>query len=328
MGLFSRRTRSDEPASRPGGSGSSAPASGSAPGDATAWAPGGSTEAKLPPLTSSDAHWLRAHAVAAFARAGFVDPVAGDDHVRTAEGIYGLANLARVLPSYERSDWSALVDEHVHNLATARERTLPSSVDEVADQLVARVLSVLDLPHDDPAAGPRLGPDLVVRAAIDYPETIALLWDGAALGGWAVTGAPALAGLRRLPAPAYRHEEHDVHVFLADDFFGASRVLLLDDLLASVGAPAPTHGVLVAVPDRTCLLVHVPRDSTVVAAVQLMIGIARSRQSEPGPLSPHVYFRAQPGAELTPITRDTGSGVHVVVDGPFAEAMAALGLIG
>jgi hypothetical protein len=281
----------------------------------------------LAPLSREDADWLRAAAAAAFARAGFVGAVAQPDHVRTPDGAqYGLPNLARLVALADRPDWPRLVEEHVRMLREAQARPEQETLADVVDLLVARVLLEEDLPELDPAAGPSLGAGLCVRAAIDYPESVSTLF-GARYGGWAVLGEPAMAGLRRLPAPDHQLLEHDVHVLVAPDFFGASRVLLLDDVLDAVGVGPRPFGTLLALPDRSAMMVHVLRDATVVHALHLMARIARGRQETPGPLSPHVYYRSPAGA-LQQVTRYEGEGIQVHVDGAFADAMTAAGLTG
>ena len=288
-------------------------------------AAGSGLDDDLAPLSREDADWLRTAAAAAFARAGFVGAVAQPDHVRTPNGAqYGLGNLARQVALADRSEWPAVVEEHARMLRAAQARPQQETLADVVDLLVARVMLEADLPELDPAAGPSLGAGLCVRAAIDYPESVSTLF-GARYGGWAVLGEPAMAGLRRLPAPDHELLEHDIHVLVAQDFFGASRLLLHDEVLDAVGAGPRPFGTLLALPDRSALLVHVLRDATVVHALHLMARIARGRQDTPGPLSPHVYYRSPEGA-LQQITRYEGDGIQVHVDGAFADAMSAAGL--
>ncbi|MBT0994347.1 hypothetical protein KIN34_08620 [Cellulomonas sp. DKR-3] len=290
-------------------------------------APASGVDDDLAPLTRADADWLRAAAAEAFTRAGFVGVVVAPDHVRAADGArYGLANLAAQLALVERPDWAAVVRDHAQALRTAHARPAEERLSDVVDLLVARVLLEADLPEVDPAAGPSLGGGLCVRAAIDYPESVSTLF-GSRYGGWAALGDAAMAGLRRLPAPDHQLLEHQVHVLVAPDFFGASRLLLHDEVLDAVDARPRPFGTLVAVPDRSALMVHVLQDATVVHALHLMARIARGRQETPGPLSPHVYYRS-PDGTLQQVTRYEGDGVQVHVEGAFADAMSAAGLVG
>lgn len=300
--------------------------------DAPGALPGASPDDHLAPLSRDDAAWLRTEAAAAFTRAGFAGAVAEPDHVRAADGAqYGLANLARLVAGVDPAHRPAVVDEHARTVRVAQDREARAEAShetlaDVVDLLVARVLLESDLPAVEPAAGPSLGGGLCVRAAIDYPESVSTLL-GVQHGGWDALGDAALAGLRRLPPPDHELIDHDVHVLVSTDFFGASRVLLHDELLDRVGAGPRPFGTLVALPDRAALLVHVLRDATVVHALHLMARAARGRQDAPGPLSPHVYYRS-PDGTFQQVTQYDGDRLEVHVDGAFGEAMAAAGLSG
>ncbi len=293
----------------------------------TAAATGGAAFADdaLAPLGRADADWLRSAALAGFTRIGVPGVEARADHLVDAAGKqYGLTNLAALLAQQDRAQWQGVVDTHVSSLALALRRA-ESTYDEVAHLLVARVMVEADLPVLPPDAGPSLGGGLCVRAAIDYPESVSVLYDDR-LGGWEVTGDAALAGLRRLPAPAHEMFEHDVHLFEAADFFGASRVLVHDELLDSVGLTDRPYGTLVVLPARALLGVHVLRDATVVHALHLMAQLARAGQSQPGAMSPHVYFRT-PDGTLQQVTRYSDEKIDVLVEGAFADAMRAAQLV-
>ena len=131
----------------------------------------------------------------------------------------------------------------------------------------------------------------------------------------------AWSNLRRLPAPARQdlHGDPDrqdgtVHVFTSEDFFGASRLLLLDELLAGPGVERPAHGVLLVVPNRHLLAVHVLRGPGVVAAVDVLVRMAAGEHAgRPGPVSPHVYFRAADGRtqQVTGVEDDGSTAVRV-----------------
>lgn len=274
----------------------------------------------LAPLGAADADWLRTTAAAAFTGIGVPGVVVRPDHLVDAEGKeYGLTNLAAVLAQNDRAQWTSIVDGHVGSLALARQRA-EATYDDVVDLLVARVLVEEDLPQVVPSAGPRLGGGLCVRAAIDYPEVVSILYHETRVGGWDVTGEAALAGLRRLPAPTHATLDHDVHLFEAQDFFGASRVLLHDELLDSVGATDRPFGTLVTLPSRAFLAVHVLRDATVIHALNLMARLGQAGRTQPGTMSPHVYYRSTDG-ELQQVTQYADDKVNVMVDGAFARAM-------
>ncbi|ROS31486.1 hypothetical protein [Cellulomonas sp. PhB150] len=286
-------------------------------------------------LTVDQAEQLRSLALHAWTEAGFPSPdVQGDRVVDGTGAVYGLGNLAALVAALPRRQWAAAVRHHADTLAEMDSAREPQTFDEVRGLVVARIVHVEDLPDPDATgAGPALAANLVVRAALDLPTHVQILHDGARYGGWAVTGPTALANLGRLPAP--EHTTHDagdgavVHCFFAEDFFGASRLLLLDELLASqAGIERPEHGVLVAVPHRHLVAVHVLQDASAARAVGALIGLAQGGRDAAGSLSADVYYRSPDGAMQVVTDVDPDGGTRVVVDGPFGDAMARLGLVG
>jgi len=119
-------------------------------------------------------------------------------------------------------------------------------------------------------------------------------------GGPALCRRAAMDGLRALHQP--RHQtltagRAKVETFVADDVFGASRLLLLDELLAeALLVERPSHGTLVVVPNRHLLAVHVLESVRAIPAALGLLGelaVVEHRIAEP--LSPWVYFRASDG---------------------------------
>ena len=151
-------------------------------------------------------------------------------------------------------------------------------------QVYPRLRWAGDLPDPPPSYPFRPLPGVVELAAIDYPSHVAeLLGDEAVerLGGWPSIREAAMTNLRAL-APMHQdtidadpeREDAAVHVLTTDDFFGPSRVLILPEVLAGIGIERPSHGVLVAVPNRHLLAAHVLTGPGVVAALQVQIGRA------------------------------------------------------
>ena len=101
------------------------------------------------------------------------------------------------------------------------------------------------------------------------------------------------------------------------------------EALAGIGIERPAHGVLLAVPNRHLLAVHVLGGLGVVTALQTLTRLAAGEHdSRPGPVSPHVYYRAADGrVEQVTFPEPDGRGVGVHVRGLLAEAFAALGLV-
>ncbi|GEL94458.1 hypothetical protein [Cellulomonas composti] len=185
--------------------------------------------------------------------------------------------------------------------------------------LVARLL--LD-PEVAPPDARELGGGLVAVAAV--------LHDGRLTDAPGCSVDDALAGLRTLPTPEHQLAAHAVHAFEAADPLGASRLLVVEDLLAAVGEPDlpddGRFGLLVAVPDARVLLVHAVRDEQVLRAAHLMATIARMRQGEADAIGPHVYHRTADGT-LTQVTQHSDDEIEVHVDGSLADALAGLGLV-
>lgn len=278
-------------------------------------------------LSVDDAEWLRATAVAEFARAGAPDPRAVDDYLVDATGaVYGLGNLAAMLGATPKRQRTDAVREHARIIVTAQHRTEPTTIDDVAHLVVARVMS-----SEVPGDGPDLAPGLVVRACIDYPESVSTLGSLEAFGGWAAVEPLALSNLRRLPVPTHKQSVAPgggvVHMLWSDDLFGASRLLLLDELLSRLlQLERPAHGVLVAVPHRHLLVLHVVEDASVVTAMQSMVRVALAGLDAPGPVSPFVYYR-DPAGILQQVSQIGEDGsVQISVTGAFADAMNGLGL--
>ncbi|MBT0994348.1 hypothetical protein KIN34_08625 [Cellulomonas sp. DKR-3] len=192
----------------------------------------------------------------------------------------------------------------------------PASPPDDGTRLVAVVRA-----EDGTADDELLGPGLVVRPAVLHDGALTVL-----PGPAVVPDEPALAALRALPAPEHQVAGHAMHAFSTTDDLAATRVLVLEDLLASVGEPEAPHGTLVALPDPRALLVHVVRDEEVLRAAHLMATVARMRQTEAGAISPEVFHRS-PDGTLQQVTRHADDEVEVHVEGSLADALTSLGLV-
>lgn len=283
---------------------------------------------------------LVTEAVAAFGRAGVPVSPGAEGELRTPDGhVYGLHNLELVLRTAPRAQWSRIVDHHARTMAAARDDEAPTSVEEVRDILLPRVVDTGaaggTLPAAALAAGRPLAPGLTVLPALDRPATVATLSAVDDLGGWDAIWPVATANLRHLPLPDHLPVDTEtvpsarVHVFRSDDFFGASRVLDLDHLLAAVlRLERPAHGTLVALPNRHVLAVHVVDSAAVLRAVPALLAFAEAQVDGPGPLSPHVYYRSPDGRLEQVSRRDPDGSVHVDATGALGTALSRLGLTG
>lgn len=282
---------------------------------------------------------LIAEAVAAFARAGVEVVPDGAGTLRASDGwVLGLHDLAAMLDRSPRELWPDIVDEHARSMAASRDDAPPTSLDQVRDILLPRLLDTRagsgSLPSQAMNAARELAPGLHVLTALDRPRVVSTLTDLDALGGWDAVWPVAMANLRRLPLPRHRAVDTAgtpsarVHLFSTDDHFGATRVLDLDHVLASaLRVERPTHGTLVALPNRHTLAVHLIESEAVIHAVHAMLAFAESRADGPGPLSPHLYYRSAAGHLERVSRREPDGTAQITATGGLGAAMSALGLL-
>lgn len=319
MALFRRKNRSDGADDVPS----------SPPVDPDPW---------LPVLSRADATVLDLLARQAFAARGVEVTSAGDGVLTAADGrTYGLANLAAAAGTQPRPTWIELVAGHVAGLLASHDLPEAESLDDVRSQVFPRLRRADDIPTL-PGYAPTVLPGVVALVAIDYPDHVAELLNDEKvdeLGGWPALLAVGLANLLVLPALEHQVIQADperddaaVHVLTGDDFFVPSRLLVLDEVLAGLGLGAAPHGVLVVVPNRHLMALHVLSGVGVVAAMQLLTRIGAGEcDTQPGALSPHVYFRA-PTGDVEQVTRVDDGALVVEVAGALATSFAALGLVG
>jgi hypothetical protein len=158
-------------------------------------------------------------------------------------------------------------------------RLYPAELGPAAEHLVAR----------RPAEG------LLAALVLDLPDSIASVTPEL-LQSWGRPEADvldqALAQTRDEPAEETAEQVQGVRVHLigGDSHFVATRLLWLADAL-------PEAGALVAAPNRHVLVYHPITDLTVVKAVEVVAGLARTFYDQgPGSISPALYWLR--GAEL------------------------------
>ncbi|GIG30065.1 hypothetical protein [Cellulomonas marina] len=254
-----------------------------------------------------DEAWLRDRLAAELAHAGVDDVVHLGDRLETTDGTtFGVGTLADALSRHPRLTWGSRVRAHARTLARVRATPVPLATPDVLARAVARVVAddATDVRDGGGAEhlGPLLAPGLRAVVCLDLPEHVHGPVDLRPHGGWTAVAPAALAALRALPAPRHRTLTAEgggaVEVFVADDVFGASRLLVLDALVAdALGRERPEHGMLVVVPNRHLLAVHPLEDAgTVVGALRLMLTLAgAAAASGAGPVSPAVYYRSPDG---------------------------------
>lgn len=290
----------------------------------------------LPTLDREQATRLVSLTRQAFAEKGIETTYDGEGSLHRDDGVrYGLHNLALLAARTPEKQWSDLARSHARAMVAADEDE-PLTLEGVRDRLFLKLVAVDQLPVEPPSWAPEIAPGLVALPAVDHPTHVSTLSAEDALddlGGFDVVRDVALGNLRRLRAehtetlsPDSDAKDARIRV-LAGDFFGASRLVVLDDVLRDeLGVERPQHGVLVAVPNRHLLVLHVVEGPGVIAAVDLLLRLAHTEYARsPGPLSPHVYFAKD--ARIDQVTQPEENGV-VTVDatGRFGEELKALGL--
>jgi hypothetical protein len=300
---------------------------------------GSRPDPSLPMLTVDEAAWLAALVRTAFAEHGRETTPDGSGGLRGDGQTYGLHNLAAHVAAVPRRAWPDVARRHVHDMVAADRTPHPTSLDEVRDQVLLKLRAVSELPPEPPLYAPEVLPGIVAVAAIDYPTHVSELLDVerlTPLGGWSAVRPVAMENLRRLELP---HVEDIVaqagdptsvvHVMVADDFFGAARVCVLDQVLAaSLGVERPRHGVLVAVPNRHVMAVHIPTGTGFLAALNTLAALAAGESVEaPGPISPYVFLITPDGVVEQVTTRGEDGELVVDATGALADVMEALGVL-
>ncbi len=284
----------------------------------------GEPDETFPFLTAPAAAALRSEAAAAFAERGLEMLVFADHLVDDAGREFGLYNLAAACHGDERgpSAWPELVREHVRKVLEGLDAVdviESMSDDELRERVFPRLHERAGLPPERvPGHAVDFSDDVVELFNLDLPETVILLDDATVdrLGGRGRLRPLALdhlrAGLADLAIQRFRTDAATIDVVSGDSMFAASSVLVLPDLLEHFElGPAP-HGVVVAMPFRHQVLLHVIRDASVVESLSGLVSVAINGFGDGvGPLSPHAYWWHDGVFEqLTHLEGDTMS-IHV-----------------
>lgn len=290
----------------------------------------------LPALSCSDAAALVEIAQKILLEAELPSSYDGAGYLQVGDVRLPLASMASSAAKAARQSWPTVVRRHVHNLLAVLAASLPATLDE-ARTLLLPLLRSNDPARPLPEYAEEILPGVMVLAALDYRSHVTDVMSDdliAHYGGWTVVMNAAMINLQSLPEPTIsdvigdpNRDDSTVHVLMFEDSFGASRLLRLPEVLSGIGVERPRHGVLVAVPHRHLLAVHVVRGEGVVPALRALSRLAsREFGTGPGPISPHVYYRS-PGGQAQQVTRIGTSGeVSLSVAGPLAETLRALGL--
>jgi hypothetical protein len=211
-----------------------------------------------------------------------------------SEIVVGLTNLARAVSAHSMNRWPQLVEEHLSQLASSLRHGPPPPPADPERQLYLRLAAARSLPPEWTVSAPEFLPGLLAVPATQENGMVAMHLDPADFGmSWPEAQRIGLANLRRLTDTVEYAEYDGVRVaVLSGSSFAASRALVLDTVLReSLRVENPPYGVLVALPVRHLLLVHVVRDLSVITALSMMLHLTgHAHDEEPGPLSPWVYL--------------------------------------
>lgn len=289
----------------------------------------------LSPLTVAQAARLVRLAEAAAAErghpmkydgAGALVPVADDGALETGGMFAGLANLARTVAAVPRQRWRAAVASHFAQMSVDPPPELPADLER---ELYLRLVCAATIQPHWRERVPEFMPGVLTVPASYIDRSVAMHFETGNLGlDPGELRRIGLANLRRLRDTVELVEYDGAQVaVLGDSMFTASRALVLDTVLReSLKVENPSFGVLVAMPVRDTLLIHVLRDDSVVAALDLMVSAAtHAFHNRPGPVSPHVYYVS--GDEWHQVTDHSSGEVRVLVDGPLRDVARRLGVL-
>lgn len=209
--------------------------------------------------------------------------------------VLGLSNLARTLSRYAEDHWPDLIEEHFVQLLGCVRHGPPAPPADPERQLIQRLVPREALPADWTADRPDFLPGLLSVPATVEDGIVTMFLEPSDLGlTWSAAEHLGLTNLRRLTDHVEYVDHDDLRISLiTGTSFAASRALVLDTVLQEtlqLESPPP-HGVLVALPARDLLLIHVIRDLSVIPALGLLLNLAaRSHTHDPGPLSPEVHL--------------------------------------
>lgn len=295
----------------------------------------------LPALTDEQSGALHRLSGAVLADLGQQAVPSGDGGMRLPDGeVLGLHNLSLQVAELPPEQWDAVVRDHFTRLM-ALDRGSPTTLAEPS-QIYLKLRHRDDL-VDTPVAYParEVLPDVLALVTVDYPtHTFELTESLDAVGGdLEAASQHAMRNLAALPEPGVnlvlpidQDATSLVTMLSSDDFFAASRLLVLDDLLARLPLPGPgqvgEHGALVIVPSRHLMGVHLITGRGTMAAVDVLISTATTAYGElPGPISPHVFHLSQDGQATQASFTGADGTPEFYVKGPVEQAFRAWGLL-
>lgn len=267
---------------------------------------------RLPGLSAADTRWLVAEAQRILADLGETSKVLDGIALTLADGReMGLDNLARTISRMPRKRWVRAVRDQLAALVHIRPDE-PPAIEDLRVKLWPRERAEEFLTYD--ALEPLPGVVAVLAAQGDRVSHEFGRLD--LVGDRDEAYDAALTNLAALPRPRHTRRRVDPRVkgswveFLdSSDAYGAARVVVLPEIMRRVlRTDFPSHGVLVAVPTKFELWVHVPVDEDVVQTALRMSWLShRTWSEEPYPISPDVFL-VSPDMRATVLVRPDREG--------------------
>ncbi|GAA0611173.1 hypothetical protein HPO96_21985 [Kribbella sandramycini] len=252
----------------------------------------------LSPLTGPQVGRLVCLALAVVRRLGYElmyrDGVLQPTDPRASGPILGLSNLARAIAHQDPAGWPQAVERHFTDLIRRLEEGVPDPPADPERALVQRLVPRAALPAEWTADRPDFLPGLLSVPAAEQGDVVTMFLNPSDLGlTWSAAEGFGLANLRRRTDTVDFVDVGGVQIAaLTGDSFTASRALVIDAVLRdSLAISTPPSGLLVALPSRDLLLIHVIRDLGAIPALGHLINHAvRTYNQAPGPLSPDVHL--------------------------------------
>ena len=249
---------------------------------------------RLPGLNARDTRWLCEVARRVLADLGHTAELTDGVALRLADRrVMGLDNLARTVNRLPRRKWHGAVRDQMVALLSLDPTTAPDPAD-LRTKLWPRVRAdqFLDYEPLEPLPG------VVAILAAQGQGATAEFGKLDLLGDREDAYATALDNMSKLPLPRWSRSRIEpdepsswVEFLRAKDALSAARVVILPDLVRRVFRTSfPATGLVVAVPTKHDLWVHVPVDEGVLQTTFRMAYDAYMRWAQaPYPITPDVF---------------------------------------
>jgi hypothetical protein len=295
--------------------------------------PAGEPDPVFSYFSTDQAARLRSLVREAFAERGIEVTLQPDRVEATGGAQYGLTNVAAACRTAPAKNWPDIVTWHVDRVLRALDAPTVADLDDetVLSRVFVRLMGTSMVP-DLSWYGYRreLGGDLIEVLALDSEDSVTLLSDHD-VARFGVQSLRESGLVNLLAEPFGEWERIEVApgaafgLLVGESVFTASRLLTLNDVLRrTLGEISTPDGVLVCVPTRHQLAVHVLADETVMPVLPAMARLALTGYDDGvGPVSPHLFWYRS--GQLQPLSRlDEDGALHIEVDGRFAEVLSRL----